>query len=70
VGSDDAALRRHASQALGAGRVAGTLDFLVWAVRDGRLAAAEALVLLARLDVGPGLLAKLERSGLAFDSLI
>lgn len=55
VGSDDRAVRRVAAGLLGATRVVGTLDLLVWNVRDGRLDLAEAEALLDRVDVGPGI---------------
>lgn len=63
VGSDEQALRRVAMQEFGIARVAGTLDFLQWAVREKRSTVEEAVQLLERLDVGPILLRRITAAG-------
>lgn len=70
VGSDDLAMRNYATRAIGAARVAGTLDILVWAVRERRLPVSSAEELLNRLDVGPAITARLAESGRTLSSLI
>jgi len=60
VGSDDRAVRTTARRDFGSARVAGTLDVLVWAMREGRLTLASAGKLLDQLDVGPGIRMRLE----------
>jgi hypothetical protein len=47
----------------GAARLAGTADFIVWAVRERRLTIAEAGTVLAELDSGAAILAQMERQG-------
>ena len=63
VASDDRAVRIATAREFGVGRLVGTLDLLVWSVRDGKQTVASAEALLARLDVGPGLLAQMSRAG-------
>lgn len=63
VGSDDVAVRRTAFAEFGAARLAGTLDFLKWAVVEGRIATSDALTLLPTLDVGPNIIRRLTRRG-------
>lgn len=63
VGSDETAVRRAAQTEIGAARVAGTLDFLRWAVIERRITTARAVALLGRVDVGSGLLHRIEASG-------
>lgn len=70
VGSDDAAVRSYAMRAIGPARIAGALDFLVWAVRDGRLTSAGGEALLGALDVGPGIAARLVKASKVFADLI
>jgi predicted nucleic acid-binding protein len=69
VASDDRAVRIAAAREFGVGRLVGTLDLLVWSVRDGRLTVASAETLLARLDVGEGLLAQMDRAGTSLRTL-
>ena len=57
------AIQRVALQDYGAERVAGTLDFLRWAVVEERLKVADAVEMLRALDVGKGLLKRIERAG-------
>jgi hypothetical protein len=64
VGSDEVAVRRAALSEFGVSRLAGTLDFLKWAVVEGRATALQAEILLKGLDVGPGILRELARRGL------
>lgn len=70
VGSDETAVRRAAAEELGWEMVAGTLDFLVWAVRERRVALAQAEVLLETLDVGPSIIETLARSSKTFGDLL
>lgn len=63
VGSDDDAVRRVAFAELGVARLAGTLDFLKWAVVEGRIATSEALTLLPTLDVGLNIMRRLALRG-------
>ncbi|MCX6069417.1 MAG: hypothetical protein NTU91_00955 [Chloroflexi bacterium] len=63
VGSDEVAIRRVAFEEFGAGRVAGTLDFLKWAVGERRLTLDQAVDLLRSLDVGPALLRRIAAAG-------
>ncbi len=63
VGSDETAVRRAAQSEIGAARVAGSLDFLRWAVIERRITTAQAVALLGRVDVGSGLLQRIEASG-------
>jgi predicted nucleic acid-binding protein len=70
VGSDERAVASVVRQELGAGRIAGTLDILVWAVREERLTGTEAERLLGQLDTGPGILKTLNRAGTTFRELL
>ncbi len=70
VGTDDPAVRRAAMEGLGPNMVAGTLDILVWALRERRMHATDAEQLLATLDVGPHLQQKLERRGKTLRDLV
>jgi len=70
VGSDDAAVRRRVRADLGPERIAGTLDVVVWAIRDGRLSLAGADAFLTKCDVGPHLLRTMEASGTSLEDLI
>jgi predicted nucleic acid-binding protein len=70
VGSDERAVASVVREEFGAGRIAGTLDILIWAVREQRLGAAEAEHLLRHLDTGLGILKALKRSGTRLQHLI
>ena len=63
LGSDETAVRRAAQTEIGAARVAGTLDFLRWAVIERRITTAQAAALLGRVDVGSGLVHRIEATG-------
>ena len=63
VGSDEVAVQRAAVDEIGVARVAGTLDFLRWAVAENRLHLEDALAVLQSLDVGLGLLRLIEARG-------
>lgn len=70
VASDENAVRRTARRELGRERVAGTLDFLVWAVREGRLTVRDAEDLLDRLDVGEAIARRIRNEGRTFGDLL
>ena len=70
VCSDDRAIRKQVREDLGSERFAGTLDLLVWAVRDGRLELGTALDFLEASDVGPALLRALEARGTSLEDLV
>lgn len=70
VGSDDRAIRRQVRRDLGPERIAGTLDLVVWAVRDGRLDLDSALAFLKACDVGPAVLEALEAQGKNLEDLV
>jgi predicted nucleic acid-binding protein len=55
VGSDERPVQTAAIQELGRQRVAGSLDILIWALRDRRLSLAEAEALVDELDSGDGI---------------
>lgn len=63
VGSDERAMRSAVVAAWGAQRLAGTADFIVWAVREGRLLAEQAESVLGELDSGARILGQLRREG-------
>lgn len=63
VGSDERAVRSVVVAEHGSGRVAGTLDFIRWAVVEGRLAAADAEAVLRGLDSGPQILTQIAARG-------
>lgn len=63
VASDERAIRRTVLTEFGALRLAGTLDFIVWAIREERLQFEHAESVLARLDSGARILAQLQREG-------
>lgn len=69
-GSDDRAIRRQVRRDLGPERIAGSLDLVVWAVRDGRLELDRALAFLEACDVGPALLRALEDQGTSLEDLV
>lgn len=69
VGSDDQAIRKQVRKDLGPKRIAGTLDIVVWAVRDGRMTVADATGFLEACDVGPAILRALEAQGVALEDL-
>ena len=70
VGSDERPVRTSALKELGVHRVATTLDFLVWAIREGRLTLVQAESLVQALDVGPQLVKALAASGKVLKDLI
>jgi hypothetical protein len=70
VASDERAMRSVVLTQWGSGRLAGTADFIVWAVREGRLDIAEAEGALAHLDSGAGVLAQLRRQGRTLADLV
>jgi hypothetical protein len=70
VGSDERAVAAVVRQEFGAGRIAGTIDILVWAVREERLTSAEAELLLSQLDTGSGILKILKRTATSFHDLL
>lgn len=70
VCSDDPALVSCARGELGRDGVAGSLDLLIWAIRDGRLGVREATKLLGELDVGPELARRLSKAGKSLGGLV
>ena len=69
VCSDDPAVRRTAVAELGRNQVAGSLDLLVWAVREERLSVVGAVSLFDKLDVAPGIQRKLQSEDRVIDDL-
>jgi predicted nucleic acid-binding protein len=69
VASDDRAVRSAAVAEIGGKRLAGTVDFLKWAVSEGRMTKAGAVALLRTLDVGPGIIAQVVARGQVPDDL-
>jgi len=70
VGTDERAMRRVVRAELGSSHLVSTLDVLVLAAREGLMSAAEAVRLLARLDVGPRYIDRLEVRGQTLGDLI
>lgn len=70
VASDERAMRSTVLATWGPHRIAGTADFIVWAVREGRLGACDAEDALAQLDSGARVLAQLKRDGRALRDLL
>lgn len=70
VASDERAIRSAVVAAWGAQRLAGTADFIVWAVREGRLLVDQAESVLAELDSGSRILGQLRREGRNVKDLI
>ena len=70
VASDERAMRSAVVAAWGAQRLAGTADFIVWAVREGRLLAEQAESVLGQLDSGARILWQLRREGRDVKDLI
>lgn len=70
VGSDELAVRRAVAEELGPGRVAKTLDVVVWAVREKRIDLREAEAFLRECDVGPRYLRALAERGRSLEDLI
>lgn len=70
VASDERAMRSAVLGAWGPDRLAGTADFIVWAVREGRLDDGDAENTLAQLDSGARVLAQLKREGRTIHHLI
>lgn len=70
VGSDDRAIGRRVRTDLGPDRIAGTLDVIVWAVRDERISLSDAHAFLENCDVGPALLRRLTVAGVDLEDLI
>lgn len=63
IASDERAIRATVLAEWGPNRLAGTADFIVWAVREGRLGAGDAEEVLSQLDSGTRVLAQLKREG-------
>jgi len=70
VASDERAIRATVIAEWGLNRLAGTADFIVWAVREGRLGAADAEEVLSQLDSGAHVLAQLKREGRTLRDLL
>lgn len=70
VASDERAVRSVVVSERGSGGVAGTLDFVRWAVVEGRLAIGDADSILRRLDSGPQILAQIAARGQRLSDLI
>ncbi len=70
VASDERAVRLVVRERMGELRLAGTADFIVWAVREGRLSVAEAHAVLTELDSGVAVLTHLSRQGSTLRDLI
>lgn len=70
LASDERAVRAAARKHLDPTRIAGTADFIAWAVREGRLKASDAEGVLGQLDSGAAVLAKLQRQGRALIDII
>jgi predicted nucleic acid-binding protein len=69
VGSDERAIRSAAMAEVGPRRLAGTIDFLSWAVNEGRLSNHAAVELVAKLDVGLGIRKQLAATGRTLEDL-
>lgn len=63
VGSDERAIRSAVVADHGLSRIAGTLDFIRWAIAEGRLALTEAEPVLAGLDSGAQILSHIAARG-------
>ncbi len=63
VASDERAIRATVLAEWGPSRLAGTADFIVWAVREDRLGAGDAEGVLLELDSGTRVLAQLKHQG-------
>jgi predicted nucleic acid-binding protein len=70
VASDERAIRSAVHNELGTQRLAGTADFIVWAVREGRLQLEAAERLLHEIDSGKRILRQLRQSGKMFSDLL
>jgi len=71
IGSDDTAVRSHGVAALGSPQhLAGSLDFLRWAVREDRLAIQDGHATLAAIDPGGSILAVLTRRGQKLEDVL
>lgn len=70
VASDERAVRSVVLAEWGRARLAGTADFVVWAIREGRLSIEEAERTLAQLDSGAHVLARLRREGRLLKDLV
>jgi hypothetical protein len=70
VASDERAIRATVIAEWGLNHLAGTADFIVWAVREGRLSAADAEEVLSQLDSGAHVLAQLKREGRTLRDLL
>lgn len=70
LGSDDEAVRRVAARQFGRDRLTGSLDFLVWAVREKRLTLRDARELLDQLDVGVELQRRMAAAGVTLERLV
>jgi len=70
VASDEHAIRSIVIGERGGKHIAGTLDFIVWAVREGRLAIVDAELALSRIDSGSRVLAQSQRGGRTLSDLV
>lgn len=70
VASDEQAIRTAVINEFGVDRLARTADFLVWAVREGRLQVDDAERLLTELDSGERIRRQLHQSGRKFKDLL
>ena len=70
VASDERAIRAVVLAEWGPLRLAGTADFIVWAVREGRLLMEDAESVLPLLDSGERILAQLRREGRELKDLV
>ena len=70
VGSDEKPVRSAARAELGNTRIAGTVDFLRWAVQEGRLELKDARVVLSSLDCGAPVLAQISRQHTTLEDLL
>lgn len=70
VGSDERPVRTATIQELGLQRIAGSLDVLIWAIRDGRLSLVEAEALVNHLDSGEGIQRLLRVHGTRLSELL
>lgn len=70
LASDDGTMRARARTMGAKQRVAGTLDILVVAVREGRASITDVEALLPTLDIGPALERQIQAAGIRLAELI